>query len=430
MARCFLSLFCPNIASDRLTQLVEWCDRYSPLVAEDGNDGIVLDITGCAHLFGGEGGLLLDIKRRLHRMGVEAHGAIADTWGAAWALARYGNKFIVHGENTIAALDPLPVEALRLPSEIVLELRRLGLFHIAAVRKIPRSSLTARFGSTLLWRLDQAFQKAEDPLTPWRPPAVYRASRILAEPISTTGSVEYVLHSLLQELCARLEKDHLGSRCMDLACYRVDGTVDRCEIRTSKPNRTATHLLGLFSGRLEKLWAAFGFESFTLSVLSSEALNAGQLSLTEANHVQDEESFDALIDRLGMKLGFQEVNRVRVCESLLPEHSVEFRPASEPIATGAEWPVYRIRPIRLIHPPMRIEVSILIPGGSPVQFFVGRRQHRIVRSEGPERLSPEWWRDNKSRWDIRDYYRIEDEQGLRFWIFHHDGHWFLHGHLP
>lgn len=430
MARCYLSLFCPNIARGRLTRLVEWCDRYSPLVAQDGCDGIILDITGCAHLFGGEGELLLDSKHRLHWMGVEAHAAIADAWGAAWALARYGNKLIVHGENTVAALDPLPVEALRLPSEIVLELRRLGFVDVAAVRKIPRSSLTARFGSTLLWRLDQALHEAEDPLTPWRSPAVYRASRILAEPISTTRSVEYVLRILLQEVCAKLEKDHLGSRRMDLACYRVDGTIDRCEIRTSKPNRIVTHLLRLFSSRLEKLWAAFGFESFTLSVLSSETLKAEQLSLTETNPVRDEESFDALIDRLGMKLGFHEVSRVRVCESLLPEHSVEFRPASDPIAASAEWPTYRIRPIRLIDPPMRIEVSILIPGGAPVQFFVGSRQHRIVRSEGPERLAPEWWRDNKSRWGARDYYRIEDEQGLRFWIFNHAGHWFLHGHLP
>jgi protein ImuB len=363
-------------------------------------------------------------------MGIEAHGAIADTWGAAWALARYGNKLIVHGENTVAALDPLPVEALRLPNEIVFELRRLGLVDIAAVRKIPRSSLTARFGSTLLWRLDQAFHKAADPLTPWRPPAAYRASRILAEPISTTGSVEYVLRNLLQEVCAKLEKDHLGSRCMDLACYRVDGTIDRCEIRTSKPNRTVIHLLRLFSSRLEKLWAAFGFETFTLSVLSSEALMAEQLSLTETNPVGDEESFDALIDRLGMKLGFHEVNRVHVCESLLPEYSVEFRPVSGPATAGSKWPAYRIRPIRLINPPMRIEVSTLIPGGTPVQFFLGRRQYRIVRLEGPERLVPEWWRDSKPRWEIRDYYRIEDEQGLRFWIFHHAGHWFLHGHLP
>ena len=429
MARSFLSLFCPDVVGDRLIQLVEWCDRYSPLVSQDGYDGVILDITGCGHLFGGEGGLLIDLQRRLHQMDIKSRAAIADTWGAAWALARYGDKFIVHGENTIFALDSLPVEALRLPDEIVLELRRLGLFNIAMVRKIPRRSLRARFDSILLWRLDQAFHQ-EDPLTPWRPPAAYRASRTLAEPVSTIGSVEYVLRDLLQEICAKLEKNHLGSRHMELACYRVDGTVDRCEVRTSKPNRVIPHLMRLFSGSLEKLWADFGFETFTLSVLNSEALDTEQLSLTERNSVEDEESFHSLVDRLGMKLGFKEVSRIRVCESLLPEHSVEFRPAVESAIASAEWPSYRIRPIRLINPPIRIEVSILIPGESPIQFFIGQRKHRIVRCEGPERLTSEWWRESNSLRGMRDYYRIEDDQGSRFWIFHESGHWFLHGHLP
>lgn len=430
MARCFLSLYCPDIAGDCLARLVEWCDCYSPLVSQDGRDGVILDITGCVHLFGGEGPLFLDLQHRLHRMGVESHAAIADTWGAAWALARYGDRFIVHGEHTIPALNPLPVEALRLPDEIVLELRRLGLVTIAAVRKIPRRSLSVRFGSTLLWRLDQAFHQAEDPLTPWRPPAAYRASQILAEPISTVTSVEYVLRDLLQEICARLEKNHLGSRRMDLACYRVDGTVDRCEVRTSKPNRAIPHLMRLFSGRLEKLWAAFGFETFVLSVPDVEALHPAQLSLSPSDPADDEESFDLLVDRLGMRLGFQEVNRIRVCESYLPEHAVELRPATASTLANAEWPAYRARPIRLIDPPMPIQVSILIPGGSPVQFFIGQQKHRIVRSEGPERLTAEWWRERNSRWNARDYYQIEDDKGFRFWIFCDPfEHWFLHGHF-
>jgi protein ImuB len=431
MARRFLSLFCPAVTGDRLTQLVEWCDRYSPLIAADGNDGIILDITGCTHLFGGEGTLLLDLKRRLHRMGIKSHGAIADAWGIAWALARYGKRFIVHGENGVSALAHLPVEALRLPNEIVLEFRRLGLSTISEVRKIPRRSLAARFGATLLRRLDQIFHQAEEPLTPWRPPAPHRASRILAEPISTVGAVEYVLRDLLQEICERLEKNNLGSRHMDLACYRVDGTVDRCEIRTSKPTRSIPHLMRLFDGTLETLRSGFGFETFVLSVLDIEALYPTQLSLSQVNPVEDESSFDALADRFGMRLGFQEVNRIRVRESFLPEHAVEFCPAIAPTAVTAEWPAYRVRPVRLIDPPMRIEVSILIPGESPVQFFIGHQKHRIVRSEGPERLTAEWWRDKTLCWDTRDYYRIEDDQGFRFWIFRNPSdHWFLHGHLP
>jgi protein ImuB len=430
MARCFLSLYCPDIVSDRLTRIVEWCDRYSPLAAQDGCDGIILDITGCAHLFGGEGPLLLDLQRRLHRMGIESHGAIADTWGSAWALARYGDRFIVHGENTDSALNPLPVEALRLPNEIVLKLRRLGLVTIAALRKIPRNSLSVRFGPTLLQRLDQALHQTEDPLTPWRSPAAYRASRILAEPVSTLGSVEYVLHDLLKEICTLLEKNHLGSRHMDLACYRVDGTVDRVEVRTSKPNRAIPHLMRLFSGRLEKLWADFGFETFVLSVPDVEALHPAQLSLSLMDATGDEESFDLLVDRLGMKLGFAAVNHVRVRESYLPEHAVELRSAAASTLASAEWPAYRVRPIRLIDPPMPIQVSILIPGGSPVQFFIEQKQHRIVRSEGPERLTAEWWGESSSRYGTRDYYRIEDDKGFRFWIFcDRLERWFLHGHF-
>lgn len=434
MARRFLSLFCPAISSDRLTQLVEWCDRYSPLAAADGSDGIILDITGCTHLFGEEGNLLLDLKRRLHETGIRSQGAIADTQGIAWALARYGKRFIVYGENAVSALAPLPIEALRLPDEMVLALRRLGLSSISDVRKLPRRSLAARFGPALLWRLDQIFQQAEEPLAPWRPPPPYRASRALAQPVSTTGAVGYVLRDLLQDICERLEKNHVGSRHMDLACHRVDGTVDRCEIRTSKPSRSLPHLMRLFDGVLENLRSGFGFETFVLSVLDTEALDPKQLSLWQTNPVADESSFDALLDRLGMKLGFQQVNRIRICESLLPEHAIEFRPTTSPMAISADWPLYRVRPVQLIDPPQRIGVSILIPGESPVQFFIGQQKHRIVRSEGPERLTTEWWRDNKFsslRCGTRDYYRIEDSQGFRFWIFRDSSErWFLHGHLP
>ena len=431
MARRFLSLFCPAVTGDRLIQLVEWCDCYSPLVAADGSDGIILDITGCTHLFGGESTLLLDVNRRLRRMGIKSRGSIADAWGIAWALARYSKRLIVHGENAVSALARLPVEALRLPNETVLELRRLGLSTISMVRKIPRSSLAARFGPTLLGRLDQAFLQAEEPLTPWRPPAPHRASRILAEPISTVSAVEHVLHELLQEICERLEKNHLGARHMDLACYRVDGTVDRCELRPSMPTRAIPHLIRLFEGTLGTLRSGFGFETCVLSVLDIEGLHSTQLSLLQATPVEDESSFDALVDRFGMRLGFQEVSRIWVRESFLPEHAVEFRPATTPTVASAEWPAYRLRPVRLIDPPMPIEVSTLIPGESPVQFFIGDRRHRITRSEGPERLTTEWWRNKTSRWGTRDYYRIEDDQGFRFWIFRdRSENWFLHGHLP
>lgn len=245
------------------------------------------------------------------------------------------------------------------------------------------------------------------------------------------GAVEHVLRELLQEVCARLEKNHLGVRHVDFACHRVDGTVDRCELRTSKPTRSVPHLMRLFGEKLDTLKSGFGFEIFVLSIPEIEALHARQRNFLEESAPEDECSFDALVDRFGMRLGYQNVNRIRVRESLFPEHSVELRPAVSPVLTGAEWPAYRIRPVRLIDPPIRIEVSIIIPGESPVQFFIGDRRHIVVRSEGPERLTPEWWRDTASPASTRDYYRIEDDRGFRFWIFRiPSDRWFLHGHLP
>lgn len=432
--RRYLSLFCQDIEESRLERIVEWCDRYSPFLSRDGNDGVIVDITGCAHLYGGEGALLLDVQRRLARAGAKTHGAIADSIGAAWALARYGtHKFIVSGVmNTIALLDPLPVEALRLDSATVQKLRRLGLTDIASIRKLARSSLNARFGETLLGRMDQAFSLAEELITPWRPAAEYRASRILAEPISTVSSVEHVLRELLEDVCLRLEKNHLGSRCMDLACYRVDGTVDRCEVRTSKPTRSSTHLIRLFRDRLEKLWADFGFETFTLSVLIAEELNPSQLSFigNDLDNEESQTSFDAFIDRISMRLGIDIVNRIAVCESYLPEFMVKLQSAviSSSSFKSAEWPLYRLRPTRLINPPMPIEV----PDAKLSQYFViGKQRHTVVRAEGPERLTPEWWREPVSQWETRDYYRVEDDNGLRFWIFqcHKTNRWYLHGHF-
>ena len=432
-SRCFLSLFCPDIDDDRLSKLIAWCDRYSPLVSRDGADGVILDITGCAHLFGGEDELLFDLQRRLQRMRIDAHAAVADSWGAAWALARYGgHQFIVHGvDKTIAAIDSLPVEALRLPENTVWELRRLGIVTVAALRRMPANSLTTRFGPVVVERLQQALLQVEEPLTPWRPPAVYRASRVLAEPVSTAGSVEYVLQDLLREVCGKLELNHLGSRHMDLACFRVDGTVDRCEARTSKPNRSVPHMMRLFAGNLEKLWANFGFETFVLSVCDTEPLYPLQACLS-SNELEQGESFDLLVDRVGMKLGFGEVNRIVVCESYLPEYATTFCPAaSATIPASAEWPEYRVRPVRLIDPPMPIQVSVSIPGGDPVQFLIGRQNHRVVRCEGPERLGAEWWRDNENASKTRDYYRIEDEQGMRFWVYLDavKTSWYLHGHF-
>jgi protein ImuB len=416
-------------------RLLEWCGRYSPLVADDGSGGIVLDITGCAHLFGGEASLLQDLQARILSTGYRVRGAIADTLGAAWALARFGKQVIITSEELQRELNPLPIEALRLPKEIAAELRRVGLANIATLRKIPRQPLAVRYGSGILLRLDQAFGQAEEPITPYRSPAPYRATRTLAEPIGTIGAVEYVLLDLLQEICSKLEKAYAGARQLDLDCYRVDGTVASCTVNTAKPLRAIAHLMRLFSERLDTLDAGFGIETLILSVPHFDKSGPVQMSLPQFQQdVDDSSAVDELIDRLGMRLGFEQVCRFRIRESLLPEHAVEFRPVTAPILPNAAWPEHRIRPVHLIRPAIPIEVSTIFPSQLPVQFRMGNQQHRIVKAEGPERLAPEWWRMESQSWELRDYYRIEDESGARFWIFREQKspgstRWFLCGHL-
>jgi protein ImuB len=258
------------------------------------------------------------------------------------------------------------------------------------------------------------------------------AGRKLAEPIATTGAVQQVLLHLLTEICARFEKEQLGARRLNLDCYRVDGTVASCHVSTSKPVRSVTHLMRLFAEKLDTLDAGFGIETLILTVPNIEAADPVQLTLPQFDHVEEEAPLDGLIDRLGARLGFQHVCRFRICESLLPEYAIEFRPVTAPIIPLAEWPENRVRPVRLIDPPMRIEVSAMLPGESPVQFRIGRQMHRIVKAEGPERLTPEWWRDECLSWKTRDYYRVEDDKSARFWIFREMklALWFLHGHLP
>lgn len=421
-------------------RLTDWCRRYSPLVADDGFDGIVIDITGCTHLFGTETTLLEDIATRIHRSGYRVRGAIGDTLGAAWALARYGKRTIVSREELSGTLDPLPIGALRLPQEILAKLQRLGLNTVGALRRMPRRSLTVRYGPLPVLRLDQAFGSAEEPIAPHHPPAPYRSQRILAEPIGTVSAVAYILLELLKELCARMETAHLGARFLQLDCYRVDGSVAQCCVGTSKPVRSTEHLMRLFTEKLEKVDAGFGIETLILSVTNVDKLDPAQISLSRlASSDEEDDALDRLLDRIGMRLGFQEVCRVQVNESWRPESSLKFQSVFAPGNPNAIWPESRVRPVRLIHPPIGIAVSTMFPDDIPVQFQLGHRSRRILRAEGPERLTPEWWRDDTaSLWEQRDYYRIEDDGGHRLWIFREkssssspgEERWFLHGHLP
>jgi protein ImuB len=425
--------------ADRRLQarLVRWCGRYSPLAAEDGADGIALDITGCAHLFGGEAALLQTVLAGLGALRFRARGAIAGTAAGAWALARFGQGAVVADEELAGALDPLPVRALRLCEETAAGLERVGLATIGDLRRVPRDALAARYGPSLPLRLDQALGLAAEPLTPHRPPPPYRAARMFAEPIGATEAVARALAGLLAEVCQRLEKEHRGARRFALDCCRVDGTAARLEVRTSAASRSAAHLARLFAEKLDSLDAGFGIEAMALEAFEIEAAAPAQMALAGCGAPEPPEApLDELLDRLGQRLGFEQVCRFRIRESFLAESSVELAPVGCTRPSGAAWPRRRLRPVYLIEPPTPIQIAEMIPGKWPVRIRAAGELHRIVRAEGPERLTPEWWGERPPAWKTRDYYRIENERGARFWIFRETGRggtgerWFLHGQFP
>lgn len=411
-----------------LTDWVRWCDRYTPLVADDRNGGILLDITGCAHLFGGERALLLDLESRIRKLGYRARGAIACTYGAAWALARYSKTRIVPSAvATRDALLPLPVEALRLPSDAVRQLRRIGIFTVASLRELSRDSLATRYGPEVLLRLDQTFGNAHESFHSHRDSPPYCAGQCFDFPVVDLSMLEYALQKLLRRLCMHLGRDNAGARDLYLQCHRVDGEVLRCRIGTIKPVREVRHLMRLFSEKLNGLDFGCGVERMLLSVETWKDKNSEQLHLRGDTAEQELESeFDGLLDRLGLRLGFEAIARVRIQQSLLPEKSVRFHPVTEPDVACAEWPIYRLRPLELTHPPRRIQVTSL--GNKPTALRLENCWRSIVRQEGPERLIEEWWRTNSQQLTYRDYFRIEDAKAERFWIFR-DGlsHWYLHG---
>ena len=434
-----LHIVMSDLAADArwMQRLVVWCDRYSPLASQDGADGIVLDITGCAHLFDGEAALLDAIQSRIGAMQFRGRAAIAGTHGAAWALARFGQQRVVSSDELPDALAPLPAKALRIPAEIAIELGRVGLATIGQLRRVARDSISTRYGANVLLRLDQALGHVEEPITPYRVPAPYRVARVFAEPIGSTAAVEHILLDLLTTLCARLEKEHRGARRFDLDCHRVDSSVARLQVRISKAGRSITHLMRLFSEKMSSLDAGFGIEIMTLSAADVDAIAPQQLSLPHYGaDVEDDTILNELLDRMGLRLGFEHVCRIQIRESLLPEHATAYVPVTSAVAPNAAWPAHRTRPVRLIEPPSLIEVAEIIPGKLPTRIRIGHELHRVVRAEGPERLTPEWWRELPSPWTMRDYYRIEDEHGMRLWIFRETlrnqagERWFLHGHLP
>jgi protein ImuB len=430
-----------------LTRLALWAERYSPTVAVDGTpgqEGLLLDLTGAAHLFGGEGALVVDIERRLKAAGVPARAALADTCGAAWALARFGEDRIAAEGRTREALQDLPMEALRLGEEPLRLLRRLGLRRIGELYGLPRSGLARRFrgedGLRLVRRLDQALGIEDEPLEAVRPAPLYRAWRIFAEPLIDMEGVAHVLPELVQALAVQLERDGKGARRLVLTAFRVDGRTTALEAGLSAPGAAPGHLLRLLKERgLERLDLGFGADALMLEASRAEELASSQEDLERGQARAQAGALAALVDRIEARLGEGAVRRPTLVDSHIPERSEAWIRAGPlpPKDRGSDHG--HERPLLLLDPPEPIETVAELPDSAPVRFVWRKVLRKVARAEGPERLAPEWWRPSPGPHPqrTRDYYRVEADDGRRYWLFREGLYgredesrppaWWLHG---
>jgi protein ImuB len=420
-----------------LTALVDWCVRFSPAVAADPPDGLLLDVTGVAHLWGGEAAMLEDLLARLQRQGIPARGAVAGSAGAAWALARFGEDQAVAAAGEEAQLlAPLSVAALRLELQTAAQLSRLGLARIGQLAALPRDQLTRRFGAQVLRRLDQALGRAEEALVFRRPPTPWFARLAFAEPISAPEDLARASADIAQRLCARLAAEGQGAGRFELAFHRLDGRAERLAIGLSLPGRAPGAIARLFAPMLERVDPGFGVEVVTLAAERVEPLPERQIGLEAIGAVAPEDGIAPLVDRLCNRLGQANVWRADPYPSHIPERAV-VRRAPFAAAAGEAWNRGQPRPVRLFSRPEPIEAAAPIPDDPPIFFRWRGQLRRVSHAEGPERLAEEWWRrppGETAPSHVRDYYRVEDETGARYWLFRagfYGGEeapkWWLHG---
>ncbi|WP_428493499.1 Y-family DNA polymerase [Rhodopila sp.] len=427
-----LSVYDANPAGDaaELQRLAAECLRYAPLTAADPPDGVWIDVTGSTHLHGGETRLLRNVLHRFRDQGWAAHAAVADTPAVAHAVARFGGGGVVPPGADVMA--KLPIEALRLPSDVLADLRLMGFERVGALAAAARAPLVRRFGTMLASRLDQAAGRVFEPILPVVPPALIQARLGFVEPLLTAEAFSSVIARLLDMVCGDLERAGLGARRLDLLFERVDGSMRAIRIGTARAVRDAGHLGRMLNERLERIDPGLGVEAMRLVVAAADALDFVQTASSLVGEATPD--LAPLVDRLANRLGQTRVYRVAAVQSDVPERSVRRVPALSRIDGG--WPVDLPRPVRLLHPPQPVEAMALLPDHPPVAFTWRRVRHRVRHADGPERIAGEWWKREREWASVRDYFRVEDEDGRRFWLFRRgdgseadsgDMRWFLHG---
>ncbi|QNE07828.1 DNA polymerase Y family protein (plasmid) [Croceicoccus marinus] len=409
--------------------------RWSPVAAVTLDDGIWIDLTGCAHLHGGEDRFCRRLVAFCRRIGFTARVGVADTPGAAHALARFGRGDpiqVAPPSGAVEALGPLPIAALRLTPTVLTAARKFGFERISDLLPVARGPLARRLGLPAITRLDQALGSVAEPITPREDVEVPRVERRLLEPIGTAEAIEQVMGDLLADLADVLQAKGLGARSVQLTGLRIDGSEQVVAVGTSRPTREASHLLRLLKLRIERIDPGMGIEQFWLTAPHTEPLDAVDLGAVLAGDtiVRDP---SRLVDVIAGRIGADRVFRIAPVESHVPERAVA---RSDPNQEPGEWPKWP-RPIRLFARPEPLSrVIALMPDQPPKRFEWRGKPYKVVAGDGPERVHGEWWRREGEVWAVRDYYRVEDETGGRYWVFRRgdgfedqtgDLSWWMHG---
>lgn len=475
-------------AKARLDKCAQWLQRYTPWVGHDGTYksaietphglveyGLLLDVSGCAHLFGGERALVSDMAARFEKRGITLRAAMAGTIGAAWGLARFSPTPITvlpEGQEAEAVLC-LPPAALRIENAHIDLCQRLGLETVAQLARFPRRDLTRRFGPLPVMRLEQALGQAGESLNPCLPPPQFLVQQNLAQGITQIEALADLLGGLCDRLAAQLQDEGQGAQRLDLRLTRSDNAVLALSLTLAHPSADAAHMVRLFDERLGRLSrgvdAGYGIEKIQLSAShvapiksSQETINLSERLRHAAPIAPAMAALGHFYDRLISRLGPQAVLKPVPQASHIPERAVKLVSVLEKVLDTVPPPILeavpepQTRPLFMLCAPEPIEVIAEIPEGAPYRFRWRRVLHEVIAAHGPERISPEWWAGfigenaphhaghhmayhmvHHNR-HTRDYYRVEDRQGHRFWLYR-DGlydretsspRWFMHGVFP
>lgn len=418
---------------DRLAMLA--MRRWTPTVMLDEDDGLLLDLTGVSHLHGGEERMGRRLLHVCARLGLEARLAIAGSIGAAHALARHGARALILcepcGEPT--AIAALPIAALRLDARQRDAARRLGLDRVGDILAMPRAPLAKRFGASFLDRLDQAIGRVPEPFDAITPFVVPRVEMRFPEPIAAAGSVAAAMAELVGRLSTQLRDRGLGVRVLRLSCDRVDRVDQIITVGLARATRDVRHMLRLLEMRIETIDPGFGIDAMQLTAVRSEPVAPAHIDgdLSGEEVVPD---VATLVDQITARLGRRAIFRSGAIESHVPERSVRLlAPTESPV----DWPMRWPRPVRILRRPEQLDgVIALLPDQPPRRFSWRGDVHVVVCADGPERIVGEWWKRTREAYSVRDYFRLEDVNGQRFWVFRRgDGQnpltgdlsWHMHG---